>query len=86
MPRVDSPTVFWSNALGGYDALATAVTATTASASVMHFSHGFCGEGKGHQGMDAATGGDSTATRQCPPSARWPRAASSPLASTSASS
>jgi hypothetical protein len=56
-----NPTVFWSNASGGYDALATTATATTATASVMHFSRGFCGEGQGHggvvdAGVDSAVG------------------------------
>jgi hypothetical protein len=52
-------TVYWSNSSGGYDALATTTTATTASASVTHFSKGFCGRGGGGN-HDAGTESDAT--------------------------
>ncbi len=41
-----TPTVYWSNASGGYDALATTQTATGVSASIEHFSRGFVAEAK----------------------------------------
>jgi hypothetical protein len=41
-----SPTVYWSNTSGGYDALATTPTGRGVSASILHFSHGFVGEAK----------------------------------------
>jgi hypothetical protein len=53
-----APTVYWSNSSGGYDALATAVNGTTASASVDHFSHAFCGERKGSSDAGAADAGN----------------------------
>lgn len=57
-----TPTVYWSNASGGYDELPTTVTATGASASISHFSHGFVGEKKkdaADAGSDAGTTADS---------------------------
>jgi hypothetical protein len=38
-----NPTVFWSNATGGYDAQSTTSTATGVSSAIMHFSSGFVG-------------------------------------------
>lgn len=58
------PSVYWSNASGGYDELATTASGTTATASVTHFSKGFCGKG-GHKddaGSDASTGPGMDAT------------------------
>jgi hypothetical protein len=54
-----SPAVFWSNAQGGFDQLATTSTATLATATVTHFSKGFCGEGHG-SGVDASASGSSS--------------------------
>jgi hypothetical protein len=52
------PAVFWSNAQGGYDELTTTTTATTASATVMHFSRGFCGES--HDAGGSSSGSSSS--------------------------
>jgi hypothetical protein len=54
-----SPAVFWSNAQGGFDQLATTSTATRATATVTHFSQGFCGEGRG-SAVDASASGSSS--------------------------
>jgi hypothetical protein len=52
--------VFWSNAQGGFDELATTSTATLATATVTHFSQGFCAEGHQSGGMDATASGSSS--------------------------
>jgi ZU5 domain len=57
-----NPTVYWSNATGGYDPLATTVTAGAATASVTHFSTGFVAVGPATDdgGADATTTPDAT--------------------------
>jgi hypothetical protein len=39
-----APTIYWSNASGGYDAMATTISGTTAQAQIAHFSSGFVAE------------------------------------------
>jgi hypothetical protein len=51
-----NPTVYWSNASGGYDELPTTVTPTGVTASIAHFSHGFVADKK--QESDADAGSD----------------------------
>ncbi len=50
-------TIFWSNAAGGYDALATTVTGLSASASITHL--GQCFAGYLAEGMDATTANEA---------------------------
>lgn len=52
-----APVVYWSNASGGYDAIAGTVNGSTISAKVSHFSTGFVGEAPSGAGdMDASSG------------------------------
>jgi hypothetical protein len=52
------PTIFWSNASGGYDEIPSTVNGSTVSASIDHFSHGFAGEHRGKPDAGAADSGN----------------------------
>ena len=54
-----TPTVFWSNSSGGYDALATSATSDGVSAPVMHFSSGFVADIALGRPVDAGSTSDS---------------------------
>jgi hypothetical protein len=53
-----TPTVYWSNASGGFDPVATTTTSNGVSASVTHFSQGFVAEQREKPSVDA--GADSS--------------------------
>jgi len=60
------PTVYWSNAAGGFDAVGGRVEGSTISAAVSHFSRGFVGELVGVSG--AVDGGDDGPVTSVAPS------------------
>jgi hypothetical protein len=51
------PTVYWSNAVGGYDQIGGSVEGSAITAEVMHFSSGFVGELATDSGTDGETSG-----------------------------
>jgi hypothetical protein len=51
------PTVYWSNAVGGYDQIGGSVERSAITAEVMHFSSGFVGELATDSGTDGGTSG-----------------------------
>lgn len=56
-----NPTVFWSNASGGFDGLDTTSTVTTASATITLLGSGFVGDLQSVRAADAATSEDAGA-------------------------
>ncbi len=49
----DSPSVFWSNAAGGFDDLRGKIVGRAITGSIMHFSKGYAGKGLGGIYVDA---------------------------------
>ncbi len=56
-----NPTVFWSNASGGFDGLDTTSTVTTASATITRLGSGFVGDLQSVRAADAAPSDDDAA-------------------------